>query len=139
MDLQFIGARHLECVLPAYHCAAIAEQKATCCAERPRLGCYIGGHNHSNGTLGVFSNLSSNAAALIARLTRRERQILGCILSGLSSKAAARKLRIGFETARKHRASIYRKLAVSSPADLIVRFADDAAFFVAQGAHASAA
>ena len=54
--------------------------------------------------------------------------MLICILLGLSSKAAARKLKIGAETARKYRTRLHRKFSVGTTATLITRLASNAAF-----------
>ena len=54
--------------------------------------------------------------------------MLICILLGLSSKAAARRLKIGAETARKYRANLHRKFSVGTTATLITRVANNSKF-----------
>jgi FixJ family two-component response regulator len=52
-------------------------------------------------------------------LTRREREVLGQIVSGASSKEAGRQLGISFRTIEVHRANIMEKLGAKNVADLI--------------------
>jgi FixJ family two-component response regulator len=52
-------------------------------------------------------------------LTRRERDVLGQIVSGASSKEAGRQLGISFRTIEVHRANIMEKLGAKNVADLI--------------------
>jgi DNA-binding CsgD family transcriptional regulator len=52
----------------------------------------------------------------------REKGVLELMLRGYSSQASAEKLGIAVETLRRHRKSIYRKLDVSSQADLFSLF-----------------
>ncbi len=55
-------------------------------------------------------------------LSPREKGVLELMLRGYSSHASAEKLSIALETLRRHRKSIYRKLDVSSQADLFSLF-----------------
>lgn len=55
-------------------------------------------------------------------LTGRERDVLGLILQGYSSKVAAERLGISLETLRRHRKNIYRKLDVCSQNELFSLF-----------------
>jgi DNA-binding CsgD family transcriptional regulator len=55
-------------------------------------------------------------------LTHREREIVGLILRGHSSKSAGAYLHISAETVRNHRKRIYSKLGVASQAELFLRF-----------------
>ncbi len=55
-------------------------------------------------------------------LSPREKGVLELMLRGYSSQASAEKLCIAMETLRRHRKSIYRKLDVSSQADLFSLF-----------------
>ncbi len=55
-------------------------------------------------------------------LSPREKGVLELMLRGYSSQASADKLGIALETLRRHRKSIYRKLDVSSQADLFSLF-----------------
>ena len=52
-------------------------------------------------------------------LTDREREIVGYLIRGYSSKACARELDISPATERVHRKNIYEKLGVSSQAELL--------------------
>jgi two-component system nitrate/nitrite response regulator NarL len=52
-------------------------------------------------------------------LTRRERQIIGLIVAGASSKQVAFRLQVSAGTTKVHLNNIFRKLAVASRAELI--------------------
>ena len=80
----------------------------------------------------MVSTLSPDVSRIVAGLPPREREMLVCILSGLSGKAAARTLKIGGETARKYSANLRQKFSVDSTAALITRIAGNAAFHAAQ-------
>ncbi len=54
-----------------------------------------------------------------ARLTPREREVVGLIASGLTNKGAARKLSISDVTVKMHRASASKKLEAKSVAALV--------------------
>lgn len=58
----------------------------------------------------------------VSLLSPREKAVLELMLRGYSSQASADKLGIALETLRRHRKSIYRKLDVSSQADLFSLF-----------------
>jgi DNA-binding NarL/FixJ family response regulator len=55
---------------------------------------------------------------LLDRLTRRERDVLTLIASGLTNKAAAARLGISTRTVETHRENLLRKLGVRSVADV---------------------
>ena len=57
-------------------------------------------------------------------LTERERAVLQLILHGHSNKSTASKLDIALATVRQHRKNIYRKLDISSQAELFYLFID---------------
>ncbi|SEW40539.1 two component transcriptional regulator, LuxR family [Cognatiyoonia koreensis] len=69
--------------------------------------------------------VSSDAAEIIAKgtetaaLTKRERQIISKIASGLTTKAIAKRLGISPKTVENHRSSIMSKLGVQSMAELL--------------------
>lgn len=52
--------------------------------------------------------------AKLARLTKRERQVVGHCLHGLSTKAIARELNVTYQTVDKHRKRTLRKMEVVS-------------------------
>ena len=60
------------------------------------------------------------------RLTRREKQVLAQISTGLTRQATARRLQISIRTVDKHLESIYRKLGVNSHIQAILAAADHA-------------
>lgn len=62
---------------------------------------------------------ASSALAALAPLTIREREIVGLLCLGDSSKHVARKLDLSVATVRKHRENIMAKLDVHSVAELI--------------------
>jgi FixJ family two-component response regulator len=59
------------------------------------------------------------AAARLSALTRRERQVLSCVVIGKLNKQIAADLGIVENTVKAHRARIMQKLAVRSIADLV--------------------
>jgi two-component system, NarL family, response regulator NreC len=60
--------------------------------------------------------LAARQAASEAPLTRREREVLGCIGAGQSNKAIARALQLSVKTAEKHRSNLMRKLGLHNAA-----------------------
>lgn len=54
-------------------------------------------------------------------LTPREREVLGCLVQGMSYKAVARGLGISIDTVRSHIRSVYRKLQVNNVAEAVGR------------------
>lgn len=65
-------------------------------------------------------DLSSEAAAKLARLTVRERQVLELTCQGLSGEHLAAELQISKNTVRNYLAALYKKLELHSRAELIV-------------------
>lgn len=61
----------------------------------------------------------SGDLAGLEQLSRREREIFGRIIQGLSSRDIAQSLCISLKTVETHRSHINRKLGVHSPAELI--------------------
>lgn len=70
----------------------------------------------------IAEKLASNDSSAIEDLSRRERDVFRQLVSGYRSRAIARNLSISLKTVETHRASINRKLALTTTADLI-RFA----------------
>jgi DNA-binding CsgD family transcriptional regulator len=62
----------------------------------------------------------SSFAVLHGVLSPRERQIVGLILLGYSSEAIGRRLDISLYTVKDHRKKIFRKLGISSIAELFI-------------------
>jgi len=62
---------------------------------------------------------SRKAKAAIDTLTPREREVLGCMMKGLSSKEIARVLGVSPRTVEMHRARLHRRLSVNSIVDLL--------------------
>ncbi len=63
--------------------------------------------------------LSAKARKRFSTLTRREREVLGLLVKGMSSKQVADGLNISVRTVEGHRTSIMRKTRVHSVAQLI--------------------
>jgi two-component system, LuxR family, response regulator FixJ len=55
----------------------------------------------------------------LARLTRREHEVLGLVVEGLASKEIAARLSLSVKTVEAHRAKIMSKMEVVSVADLV--------------------
>jgi len=60
-----------------------------------------------------------NADEILKTLTKREKEVLECIVEGLSNKATANKLDISQRTVEAHRANIMQKLNARSVAELV--------------------
>ena len=59
--------------------------------------------------------------ARVAALSNRERQVLDCVLSGLSNKETARHLGVGPKVIEIHRSHLMRKMEVHTLVKLVVR------------------
>jgi two-component system response regulator FixJ len=59
------------------------------------------------------------ARAAVKALTRREREVMDCVMRGFSSKEMARRLGISPRTVDMHRRRLHRRLRVSSLAELL--------------------
>ena len=54
-------------------------------------------------------------------LTAREKEVLGCLVKGLSYKMIAADLNISYETVRSHVKKIYEKLHVASLTEVVAK------------------
>jgi len=54
-------------------------------------------------------------------LTKREKEVLACMVNGLSYKMIADQLQIGYETVRTHVKKIYEKLHVASLTEMVAK------------------
>jgi FixJ family two-component response regulator len=61
----------------------------------------------------------TEVAARVARLTQRERDVMGLVVAGRTSKAIAGNLDIAFNTVQAHRARVMRKMEAANLADLV--------------------
>ncbi len=59
--------------------------------------------------------------ARVAKLSNRERQVLDCVLNGMSNKETARYLGVGPKTIEVYRAHLMQKMEVHSVAKLVVQ------------------
>ena len=59
--------------------------------------------------------------ARVAKLSNRERQVLDCVLNGMSNKETARHLGVGPKTIEVHRAHLMQKMEVHSVAKLVIQ------------------
>jgi DNA-binding NarL/FixJ family response regulator len=73
-------------------------------------------------THGPMQPASPRVSPLLDELTPREREVLGCIAEGASTKETATRLGMSFKTAACHRHRIMQKLSVHGTGAL-VRFA----------------
>lgn len=78
----------------------------------------------------VQSTIEHFASSL---LTRRERQVLFCMISGYSSALTAKRLATSEGTIKNHRKSIHRKLDISSQAELFSLFINCIPFALPEG------
>ena len=63
--------------------------------------------------------VDDKAASALARLTDREREILGYVSKGLTSKAIAQRLGISVRTVDIHRANIMNKTGTRNVVELV--------------------
>jgi DNA-binding NarL/FixJ family response regulator len=61
----------------------------------------------------------NNTAAQNWRLSKREQQVAKGLCAGLAPRQLATQLGVSYETVRKHRASLYRKLRVDCVIELM--------------------
>src|SRR5688500_5997846 len=54
-------------------------------------------------------------------LTKREKEVLACMVNGLSYKMIADNMQIGYETVRSHVKNIYEKLHVASLTEMVAK------------------
>ena len=54
-------------------------------------------------------------------LTKREKEVLACMVNGLSYKMISDQLSIGYETVRSHVKKIYEKLHVNSKSEAVAK------------------
>ena len=54
-------------------------------------------------------------------LTNLEKEVLACMVNGLSYKMIANELQIGYETVRRHIKNIYKKLHVASLTEMVAK------------------
>jgi len=70
-----------------------------------------------------LSSTVDDSERRLATLTDREREVLGQILSGLTSKEIARELAVSPRTVDAHRKNLLRKLGTGSVKELMLRMA----------------
>ena len=76
----------------------------------------------------VARSASEEILGLMARLTAREREVMGLVMAGLSNKEMARKLGVSPKTIEAHRAKLYTKMRADSLADLVRKGLEGAAY-----------
>ena len=76
----------------------------------------------------VAKSTSEEILGLMARLTAREREVMGLVMAGLSNKEMARKLGVSPKTIEAHRAKLYTKMRADSLADLVRKGLEGAAY-----------
>jgi two-component system response regulator FixJ len=67
----------------------------------------------------VARTTTEEILGLMARLTAREREVLGLVMAGLSNKEMARNLGVSPKTIEAHRAKLYTKMRADSLAELV--------------------
>ena len=76
----------------------------------------------------VAKSTSEEILGLMARLTAREREVMGLVMAGLSNKEMARKLGVSPKTIEAHRAKLYTKMRADSLAELVRKGLEGAAY-----------
>lgn len=72
-----------------------------------------------DGTRGDAVEAAARSLCARAGLTRRESEVLGCIVAGMSRERAAEELSVSVYTVKNHMASIYAKAGVHGRAELL--------------------
>jgi len=80
-----------------------------------------------NGELIVHIPVRTNEYTVLGgvdemRLTNRQREVFGLLLSPLSLKEIAEKMNIALRTVKFHAIHVYRKAGLSNRTDLLARF-----------------
>lgn len=70
--------------------------------------------------ISVLMNLSEEEDADLDTLSQREKEIIGCVVRGMTNKEIAEKLFISVHTVTTHRRNITRKLQIHSAAGLTI-------------------
>jgi len=65
------------------------------------------------------ATLRSDALERLSRLTPREREVMQCVVEGLSNKQIASRLQLSEKTIEVHRGNVMRKTAADSVAELV--------------------
>jgi PAS domain S-box-containing protein len=72
--------------------------------------------------VGEYLHNLPRAKPTLESLSKREREVLRCLVQGFLYKEIAARLSISIDTVRKHLHSIYRKLQVHSRTDAVVKY-----------------
>ena len=89
---------------------------ATPAAMKPASGAVDENDQHA---FSDWSEKREKARQKMARLSRRESQVVSLVSDGLPNKSIARELDISVKTIEKHRANATRKLGVGSTAEMV--------------------
>ena len=84
-----------------------------------------------DGSISIFDELDDTITAILhieedeeaietEQLSQREKEIIGCVVKGLTNKAIAEKLSISIHTVITHRRNISKKLQIHSSAGLAI-------------------
>ncbi len=71
--------------------------------------------------LAMFQNQNTQAHQTFVQLTQREKEVLGCMVKGMSYKMIADACDISFSTVHSHVKHIYEKLHVNSASEAVVK------------------
>ena len=96
--------------------------------NRVDVGCLpLSGERDANGDLRADSpddavrrlrDQQREAARMLACLTKREREVMQLVTSGLPNKTVARQLQLSVKTVEKHRGRLMKKLRLHSMCEL---------------------
>lgn len=77
--------------------------------------------NIASKVLAMFRHQNKASTAAVYNLSEREKEILDCLVKGLSYKMIADKCAISYDTVRFHMKNIYAKLHVSSMTEAVAK------------------
>ncbi|MEA1071294.1 helix-turn-helix transcriptional regulator [Sphingomonas sp. LY160] len=83
------------------------------------IGVFVEGHDVTHSITAVELELPTHGAVAIPELTKRQQEVLSCLIAGLSGKQIAEELQISIRTVDMHRTSLLRRLGVKTTAQLI--------------------
>jgi len=72
-----------------------------------------------DGTRRQKASLRSDAIERLSRLTPREKEVMQCVVEGMSNKQIASRLQLSEKTIEVHRGNVMRKTAAESVAELV--------------------
>lgn len=121
-EFEYIGERGAQSMLRT---GSYRDQRIMRHANGHMFWCAVSGRSFTPespyaSVIWVFEDISGSRP-VSANLTAREREIAARVITGMTSKAIARELKLSHRTIEAHRMRLMRKLAVNTTSELISR------------------